>query len=398
MVSAEIGETFMKRAISSARFAALLIALAGCAPAYTPGALFETPDTRTLATRRRGCVDIQVRLASDEHLRTSSALVVYELANACDEGHTVDLSRAHVTGRSARGETKLVSYDAELQRRAAVLDGRRTGSEAVRYDAPVVADAFDTICVDLREVAPAPGPDDGFGVVCLEAPGEREAAARGIPGVVRALGGCPSERPNYSGPSDCLSRPQEWSNPMSVRLRVDTGLGFHVTPTSRLTLDRAGSDSVSAAPIGDVTTGTVDLRMLGYVSRAIYTGGELDVGAGGNRAAPLGGGVGSKGFAGNVTLGAVVGAASIRSGALQLRGELFAGGRLLLVAAADPSQVGGGPAFVGASWMLEPRAAVDLWVAPDVTLGAWAGADVLTRGAWSTGLAIALHTRSFDAR
>ncbi len=386
----------------AACLAAALFGLSGCAPTYAPGAIFSTPDTTTRAARRRGCVDVSAALAAHPRIAPSSALVAFELGNACDDRHVIDLSRAEVVGRNAKGETKLVAFDPRLQLHATLLDGRRTGSEAIRYDAPTPGASFDEVCVDLRAVAP--GVDDGFGVVCFATPGDASLVERDRPGFFRALGGCEAEKREGFGPRDCWEQRTAWETPQVARLRIDLGLSAHAIPTSRLALWRSGLGAVPSDPLGpDLYSGTFDLKTVGFVSRAVYVGGEIDLGFGGASSVILGpppSTVSTTGPAVHFVGGAIVGAQTIRKGPFQLRGEIFGGGRLVVVGGKDDAAASAtsGAAFLGGAWVVEPRAAVDVWLTPDTTLGLWAGSDVLQRGAWSTGIAFAFHSRSFDAR
>src|SRR4051812_43959875 len=105
---------------------ASLLLTTGCTPVYTPGAIFQTPQTATHAERRRGCVDIAVSLAEDDRLPAESVLLAYEIGNACEDAHTVDLARIKVTATTADREIKLIPYDPPVTIHAAVIDGLRT--------------------------------------------------------------------------------------------------------------------------------------------------------------------------------------------------------------------------------------------------------------------------------
>ncbi len=369
--------------------------LSACSNTYAPGAHFAVSESPTHAARRRGCVDVKSTLVADARVPRSSALVAYELGNGCDDGHAVDLSQAKVTGRAGGRETTLVPYDPRFQLHAALLDGRMGGDEAVRYDGPA-GSVFEEICIDLRGVVEAQ--DDGFGVVCLATPGERVAVDAARTGFYRAIAGCTDDK-RYVHP-DCWADRSAWQAPTTARARVDVGLSYHAIPTSHLTLSRGSLASVSGAPLGRLDAVTYDVRGSGFVTRGVYVGGEVGLGFGNAPAVPLG-------EPASVTTptnpsvhlvgGALLGIQSIRSGPFQLRGELFGGARVVALPAKDEAGVATA-SFVGAAWMMEPRVAADVWVAPDITLGVWGGTDVLQRGAWSTGLALVLHTRSFDAR
>jgi hypothetical protein len=397
-------ETLTRR-ISSALLTTLLLAavalLVGCAPTYAPGALFAAADTPTHAVRRRGCVDIAVSLGKHDRIPASSVLVTYALANGCDEGRTVDLSRAVVVGQSAGQATRLVAFDPTLRQHTAVLDGRRTGSEAIRYDAPAPAaeGAFEEVCVDLRGIAG--GADDGFGVVCMKATGDVPVVDRETPGIHRALEACSG--PQGYGPStrECWTERYDWDVSEFPRLRADFGLAYRSFQVTDAPLWRSGTGSFRTNALGKrLDGGTLDLRMAGFVTRAVYVGGEFDVGFGGAPSVtiePAPSTVSTGGLSAHVLAGAHAGVLSERRGPLQVRGEVFVGGRLLVLTAreANGAQATG---YLGGGFMLEPRVFVDVWAMPDLSVSAWGGADVTHLGDWSTGLALTFHSRSFDAR
>ena len=385
------------RARLSAFVASLLMVflLGGCTTTYSPGALFAAPEASTHAARRRGCVDIKASLVADDRVPRSSALIAYELGNGCDDGHVVDLTNIKVTGRAGDRETKLAPYDPRVQLHAADLDGRMVGDEAVRYDGPA-GSIFDQICVDFRGAVEAP--DDGFGVVCLSMPGEHVAIDASKGGFYRALAGC-TEETRYMH-QDCWANRFDWEAPTQARVRLEAGLSYHAVPTSHLTLGRSGAASVSGASVGTLDAGTFDTRVTGFLTRAVYLGGETQIGFGDAPTLALGTGddlVATNGLSVHMVGGAVLGLQSIRSGRFALRAELFGGARLVALTTHDASGTQASSFFAGAP-VLEPRVAVDMWATPDFSIGLWGGSDVVAKGAWSTGLAFVAHTRSFDAR
>ena len=48
--------------------------------------------------------------------------------------------------------------------------------------------------------------------------------------------------------------------------------------------------------------------------------------------------------------------------------------------------------------VIEARARAELWLNPWLTLGAQAGANVMARGDWMTGVYLGAHTRAFAGR
>lgn len=395
---------------SSARFAAQLSVLSlllflfiatGCASMYTQGAMLATPDAPTRVARRRGCLDVAVSLVGDPRLPKGSALVSYEFGNTCDEATSIDLSRAKVTARAGDHETKLALFDPGVRLHPALLDGRLQGSQAIRYDGAEPEPPYDHVCVDLREVIE--GRAGEVDVICLDASAKLPAAVLYEPGIHGALGACgPEGHQPYPMHADCWGGDLEWEAPAGMRLRGDYGLGLHTIDPSQLSFWHSGTDKRGGARLGDqLRTGTLDLRLTGYATRALYWGFESQVGAGeAPRASlePAPSTIMTVGPSVHLAAGALVGLSTPRSGILQGRAELFAGGRLLVIAARDEATGTKADGYLSGAWNVEPRAVVDLWMRPDLSLALWAGAEVVHPGDWSSGIALVFHMRSFDAR
>lgn len=95
--------------------------------------------------------------------------------------------------------------------------------------------------------------------------------------------------------------------------------------------------------------------------------------------------------------GGVVAGVRMPVGRLTVSGELFAGGRMIQAEIA--SAYGYCETVVHArdhAVVVEPRARVDLWVSPWMTVGAFAGADLATADARVFGLYLGGHARAFD--
>lgn len=91
--------------------------------------------------------------------------------------------------------------------------------------------------------------------------------------------------------------------------------------------------------------------------------------------------------------------AVVSIGAYDLRGEVVAGGRAvgLQVHSQHLNCTDDSTAWGAQPW-IEPRVAIERWVSPWVTVGAFAGENALRRGDTSFGLTITGHVRAFDAR
>src|SRR5262249_17449904 len=96
--------------------------------------------------------------------------------------------------------------------------------------------------------------------------------------------------------------------------------------------------------------------------------------------------------------GVIFGLSTPRSGVFQARAELYGGGRLLVIAAHDNAANAQATGYLAGSWVVQPRAGVDLWMHPHASLNLWGGPDVVHGGDWSAGIALVIHSRSFDAR
>jgi hypothetical protein len=120
--------------------------LAACA--YKPGP--HASSSRELAGQRTtvGCLDLAIDRRADIG---SSAVLGYTFGNRCDEPAMIDLSWAHVIGRTADGaEIALTPYDPHGSLRPLELGGRGMGAETLSYPAN---QTLGQVCVDVASLA-----------------------------------------------------------------------------------------------------------------------------------------------------------------------------------------------------------------------------------------------------
>ena len=172
------------------------------------------------------------------------------------------------------------------------------------------------------------------------------------------------------GERRCTSFGQSWSTERSIPMLASIG-GWSslVRPVGR-----------DVALRGPLQSYGVDVRFGGYFARYGYI--ALDWGVALGRPAPA------------LTLfharvGPAVGV-RVPLGRVSLRVEGLTALQLLLLS--REGKDGGGGAMIA----IEPRVALDFWLAPDTTLTTWAGTNLLRSGDSSFGLALAAHVRAFD--
>ncbi len=122
--------------------------LAACA--YKPGSYASK--SHELAGQRTtvGCLDLAIDRRTDVG---SSAVLGYTFGNRCDHPATIDLSWAHVIGRTADGaEIALAPYDPDGTLQPRALDSRGIGAETLSYPAD---QTLGQVCVDVASLAQA---------------------------------------------------------------------------------------------------------------------------------------------------------------------------------------------------------------------------------------------------
>lgn len=237
----------------------------------------------------------------------------------------------------------------------------------------------------------------GVAVVCLA-------------GEARAGNQC-HEVSDTVGERKCSTFGQRWATERSIPMfAAFGGWSSVVQPTGR------GFDGTLRAPDGanpvafrssqvirgPIRSFGVDLRLGGYFARYGYVALDWALGLGHAQGQPWA----SSGYriepASGVNffharVGPAVGV-RVPLGKVSLRFEGLTALQLLLLSTEvygpeGTRRDGGGG---GVMLALEPRAAIDLWVAPDTTLSAWAGANLLRSGDYTSGLSLAAHVRAFD--
>ena len=146
-----------------------------------------------------------------------------------------------------------------------------------------------------------------------------------------------------------------------------------------------------------------DMRVTNAVSDHLYLGVEGQVGGAGLVGGPA---MVSQGDSlllqprgGLYLAGGGLAGAVVSIGDYDLRGEVVAGGRALgLQVHSQHLNCTDDSTAWGAQPWIEPRVAIDRWVSPWVTVGAFAGGSLLHRGDTSFGLTVTGHVRAFDAR
>lgn len=167
-----------------------------------------------------------------------------------------------------------------------------------------------------------------------------------------------------------------------------------------LTSFEYNGSAMGESPLG---SGGIGLRGTGFLLPGLYVGLEYGVTLGRNeRAAFSAGGASFRStqkVVDTTTLGggALVGL-RLPLGRLSLRGELFLGGyAMTFFQAVVRGPLENDSVAVGAStWAIEPRAAVDLWATPWLTVSGSYGRNVVDHGSQSAALWLTWHGRSFD--
>jgi hypothetical protein len=140
------------------------LVLAGCG--YQAGSFHAPGYAFGPARATIGCVDVAIERRTGLGEPTKSAVLAYAFGNGCDHPAMVDLAAARVVGHDAHGQpVTLTAYDPDREIRAALLDGRTVGHEAIAYSAEV---AVGDVCVDVAAIAHG----EGERWMCVAAIGE----------------------------------------------------------------------------------------------------------------------------------------------------------------------------------------------------------------------------------
>ncbi len=210
----------------------------------------------------------------------------------------------------------------------------------------------------------------------------------------------------------CTAYGAGWSVERTYPIRVDFGLHYlALDPRGRTLKGSLGiGEPGSFRYSGDYVQGPLaalmfELRPSIFVISGLYVGYELGAGAGhadlpdfttsdGWRVDASSAGVNL--FA--INFGGIAGY-RIPVGSVSIRLENMLGLRSTsasqtAASAAYPSRREASVTLV--TWAVEPRIAVDVWVSPSITLAAFAGVNALGLGDRSIGLALGVHSRTYD--
>lgn len=142
---------------------------------------------------------------------------------------------------------------------------------------------------------------------------------------------------------------------------------------------------------------TIDLRpLIIHVAGPFYLGPNISIGPAFRSGTPSDARY-SAGSSGIFFEGGLVPGFDFRLGELPVtaRVEMLLGGRLASFNGSTTDQKG----FIATSmtWVAQPRVAIDMWTSPFVTVGAFAGANVVRQNDYVFGLSLAAHFAPYDA-
>jgi len=376
------------------------------------------------------CIEIQTSLGNDDRLPETSALLWFEFENRCDAPVMMDWRRVKVTATVERErpvekdgaevrEPELESLvvglvptqptNIELGR----IDARQKGEEGIRFDViptdlwrgvatkrrsprhqrrpELEIDAWLTkVCIDLSGVAVAKKND----VFCIEIPKSPAVETKTPPPT------------NLNGERSWDRSPQSfgamWNSAGWPALTIDTGLTMHSIGLQGRELSGGGL-KIDGSRIADrVIGGTFDFRMKGFVHGPFYVGGNVSAGFGGSKEVTVTQGAitdtVSKSPSGIVVFDAFAGIAG-RARFIQPFAEIGGGANGLLFSMRRDDGVGEDRTKLSSWWgTITPRAGVDVWIHPHITLGLHAGFDATHTENWFGGIRLLGHLRALDGR
>jgi hypothetical protein len=207
---------------------------------------------------------------------------------------------------------------------------------------------------------------------------------------------------------DCAPRDAKKHVPASFSPVVELTLGpSFLDPKGRTVrgswyLDTEKSFSYSGNLIHhDLDWVNFGMRVTFAISTMSYVGFELGLGPGASsvwvinpqetKLVPSDGAAGILGYGGGLITGF-----RLPLGHLSLRAETLFGGQGVLAATNAANGVARSESLVVQSWRIEPRAFLDIWATPTVTMSGFVGINALHSGDHVGGLAIGLHANRFD--
>lgn len=407
---------------------------------------------QSTAQSNLGCVEIKTTLGeTSERLPPTAALLWFEFDNRCDTAIRMDWRALRVTGTVSRwrqgvtpeqdDEEEIVGpVPLSLVKPSGVgegrLDARSKGNEAMRFDVReqdrLSGNAnsddprgghegknrrhrrFDPdprltkICVDLGAVTePLEGEPSRASIqsaFCIETPRRTQSV------VATSEHTSPSPmQPYYTTSYDGHYRFEDhyfggsWNSRGFPRLTLDTGFTVHSIALRDHELS-TGTFKVDGSQIGDrLYAGAFELRMKGYLAGPFYMGADFGVGLGGSRRTILvdratGRTESLTADPSGVLTGGAFAGLSGRAGVVQPFAEIGAGGQGIFYTLAGASETAS-RTKIDAWWgTITPRGGVDVWIHPNMTLGAYAGVDALRTETWFAGVRFSAHLRAFDGR
>ncbi len=400
--------------------AGVCVVACACHTAYRPGRLVGEGEGETRPRARRlGCLDVEV---SPGPIEGSKLKVDYRFGNRCDHALHLDWSRARVRARirvemhddGDSREYQELSTDAENwvdfgggDAEPGELDSKASGAQSHSYHAPwpdavgaldrggIVATLLE-LCIDLRNVTDRPASPNP---VCF-GPGDDE---------VPLWAGSPEVNGGAEGDSD-----RQWDVEHDPDLATGGGMSVHTIPLQSVSPHNDGYRFPQQS-LGTATAWSVDYDALrlGF-GRFHVDVADVALGIGQTPQTtlqPSQVGASAGGGALYVSLGGLVGAELLRLGPASLDLDLALGARYLRV----PNNLNDGGAFpscIGKTksgsqrdlcgdfdfWFgqVQPRAVVDLWTSPWVSISPWFGVDIVPLPlGFSGGVMMLVHSRSF---
>jgi hypothetical protein len=191
------------------------------------------------------------------------------------------------------------------------------------------------------------------------------------------------------------------------RMAISIGTSTHTFSVGSISSTPGkGQPASSAVPLpsdllqgNTVVAQTIDIRpLIAFVGGPFYLGPLVSIGPGFRRGTLSDGGYSASStgvfFEGGLLPGV---AFPLGDSGVSARFEALLGGRLLAFSGHVNDGTDRGFNASSATWVAQPRVALDVWTSPFVTIGAFAGTNLVQRGDHVFGLSIAAHMAPFDA-
>jgi hypothetical protein len=191
------------------------------------------------------------------------------------------------------------------------------------------------------------------------------------------------------------------------RLATGIGTSTHMFSIGSITSTPAkGQPASSALPLpsellegNTVVAQTIDLRpVIVFLGGPIYLAGVIQIGPGFRRGSTSDGSYSASSaglfFEGGLLPGVAV---PLGESGVTAKLETLLGGRLLAISGYRNDGSERSFTATSTSWVVQPRVALDVWTSPFVTVGAFAGSNLVRQGDHVFGLSVAAHVSPFDA-